>query len=310
MAPMRIQIKRILCPVDFSEFSTRALERALRLADWFDARVTALHVIPFLVPAGPGLPYFPLPLEATPQRGEAAGAVERFIEPFLGKGVPLETLVRQGDPAREILGAVEDLDVDLVVMGTHGRCGLPHLLLGSVTDKVLQRARCPVLAVGSAPTPPAVGPLFRRILCAADLTQDSDGTIDLALSLAEENEAEVTLLHVVERKTDPDLPAAQEQLRRAVPALSRDFCEVKERVTVGTPWREILRVAEECRAELVVLGAHAHNLMGRLLFGSTASHVVQHAACPVLVVRPMRSRRSSRPALDADVAAPTASGRG
>jgi nucleotide-binding universal stress UspA family protein len=301
MAPTRIQIERILCPTDYSPFSTRALERAVRLADWFDARVTALHVIPYLVPAGPGLPYFPLPLEATPQSGEAARALDRFVEPFRGERVAIETTVRQGDPAQETLAAGEALGADLVVMGTHGRSGFAHLLLGSVTEKVLRHVRCPLLTVRSTPTPPAAGPLFRRILCAADLKDGSGTTIDFALSLAEESEAELTLLHVLESGSDP-ASYAKERLRRAVPPATRDFCQVKARVMSGTPWRGILLTAEETRAELIVVGAHGRPIE-RMLFGSTASHVVRHAACPVLVVRETEARRTARTGREAESSA-------
>jgi nucleotide-binding universal stress UspA family protein len=191
MAPARIEIERILCPVDFSEFSARALERAVRLGNWFDARVEVLHVIPFVMPAGPGLPYFPAPPTVTTAQREQAGYdLDRFVETFLEEGVPIETRVREGDPWRLICDEAEAIAADLLVLGTHGRSGFEHLLLGSVTEKVLRRAHCPVLTVGNVPPHPRKGPLFRRILCAADLTPASEHTLDMALSLAEERRAD------------------------------------------------------------------------------------------------------------------------
>jgi nucleotide-binding universal stress UspA family protein len=149
--------------------------------------------------------------------------------------------------------------------------------------------------------------LFRRILCAADLTQASEKTLDVALSLASENDARITLLHVVEGLahepvghpylTVPELgplrrdllDQAQARLHRAVPDAARDFCSVNERVETGAAWREILRVAEEIDADLVVMGAHAQGALGRMFFGSTSSHVVRRAACPVLVIQEAKS---------------------
>jgi nucleotide-binding universal stress UspA family protein len=303
MAPTRIEFDRILCPVDFSEFSTRALERAVRLGNWFDARVEVLHVIPFAIPAGVGLPYFPAPPEVTRvQREQAERDVANLVAPFLGEGVPIETKVLEGEPWRAIQEEAEALPAGLLVMGTHGRSGFEHLLLGSVTEKVLRRAPCPVLTVGEVPPHPRTGPLFRRILCAADLTQASERTLEVALSLASENDARITLLHVVESLPGetgsrlylavPEIgplrrdlvEQARAQLRKAVPDAARDFCSVTERVEVGSAWSEILRVADEVDADLIVMGAHTGGPLGRMLFGSTSSHVVRRAACPVLVI--------------------------
>jgi len=318
MAPTRIEIERILCPVDFSEFSARALERAVRLGNWFDARVEVLHVIPFVMPAGAGLPYFPAPVTATTAQREQAGKdLDRFVEPFLGEGVPIETRVLEGDPWRLIRDEAEAIPADLLVMGTHGRSGFEHLLLGSVTEKVLRRAPCPVLTVGNVPPHPRKGPLFRRILCAADLTAASERTLDMALSLAGENDARITLLHVVESVPGetgarlylavPEIgplrrelkDQARARLRQAVPDAARDFCEVNERVEAGTAWREILDAAEEMDADLIVMGAHAHGPIGRVFFGSTSSHVVRQAPCPVLVVRETKSERPAGEAREA-----------
>jgi nucleotide-binding universal stress UspA family protein len=312
MAPARIDIERILCPVDFSEFSSRALERAVRLGNWFEARVEALHVIPFVMPAGAGLPYFPAPVAATAAQREQAGRdLDRFVEPFLGEGVAIETRVREGDPWRVIREEAEALPADLVVMGTHGRGGFEHLLLGSVTEKVLRKVSCPVLTVGNVSPHPRKGPLFRRILCAADLSAASEHSLDMALSLAGENDARITLLHVVESVPGetgarlylavPEIgplrhelmEQARARLREAVPDTARDFCDVGERVEAGTAWREILRVAEEMDADLIVMGAHARGPIGRVIFGSTANHVVRQAACPVLVVRETKSARAA-----------------
>jgi nucleotide-binding universal stress UspA family protein len=316
MASARVEIRRIVCPTDLSECSVRALERAVRLAQWFDAQVTVLHVLPdapYVIPADSGLPYLPTPADATrARREEAAGTLERFAAPFLARGAPIETRLVEGDPAREIEAAAEAVPADLVVMGTHGRSGLQHLLLGSVTESVLRRARCPVLTVGNVESQPHGGPPFRRILCAADLTDASGHTIDLALSLSEENEAELTLLHVVESLSDatsvgrlfhavPEIGPlrrdvvgrARAQLRCAVPNAARDWCLVRERVAVGTAWNEILRVAQETGADLVVVGAHRRGPRGRMVFGSTSSHVVRQAACPVLVVREAAAWRPS-----------------
>jgi nucleotide-binding universal stress UspA family protein len=317
MAPARMEIERILCPVDFSEFSSHALERAVRLGSWFDARVTALHVVPFVIPPSPGLRYYPAPLlAAAGLRLQACRDVGRLVEPFLAEDVPIETRVLEGDPRRVIAEEAAAMPADLVVMGTHGRSGFEHLFLGSVTEDVVRRAPCPVLTVGHLKSGSRRGPLFRRILCACDLTRASEHTLEMALSLAGENDARITLLHVVESLPEetagrlylavPEIGAprrelmaqAETRLRQAVPEGARDFCEVQERVLAGTAWRQILSAAKEIDVDLIVMGAHAHGAVGRLFFGSTSSHVVRQAPCPVLVVRETRAARPPRKALE------------
>jgi nucleotide-binding universal stress UspA family protein len=202
-------------------------------------------------------------------------------------------------------------------MGTHGRSGFEHLLLGSVTEKVLRRAPCPVLTVGHVSPRPRTGPLFRRILCAADLTAASERTLDMALSLASENDARIMALHVVESLPGekgarlylavPEIgplrrdlvEQARERLRQAVPDAARDFCNVSERVETGSAWSEILRVAEEIDADLIVMGAHARGVVARMFFGSTSSHVVRRATCPVLVIHETHEERPSAEAAEA-----------
>jgi nucleotide-binding universal stress UspA family protein len=306
MVPARMQIERILCPVDYSDFSERALAQAVRLARWFEASVTAAHVVPPAPwAASPDTgPYVTLPADLLRARREdEAQALERFVGPYRGQGAAVHTRLLDGDASRAIQATAEDLPADLVVMGTHGRGGFEHLLLGSVTEKVLRRATCPVLTVGHARVAPTGGPLFRRILCALDLTDSSSRTLDMALSLAEENMAQVALLHVLEGVPGSSGPPryralpevvrirrelfkeAEDRLRRIVPDVAREFCTVSERVEEGVAWRELLKVAEAREVDLIVMGAHSRGALAHLFFGSTVSQVVRQAHCPVLVVR-------------------------
>jgi len=106
--------------------------------------------------------------------------------------VPIETRLEEGDVSRQIQAVAEGLSADLVVIGTHGRGGFEHLLLGSVTEKVLRRAPCPVPTVGSADAISSARPLFHRILCATDLRSGANATLDMALSVTAESMAKVS----------------------------------------------------------------------------------------------------------------------
>jgi nucleotide-binding universal stress UspA family protein len=197
---------------------------------------------------------------------------------------------------------------DLLVLGTHGRSGFERLLLGSVTEKVLRRATCPVLTVPSAAVEavPATPALFKRILCAVDFSDCSLHGLQYALSLAQEADACLTVMHVIE--LPPDVPRevhetgfagprslqqyialaeadSRVRLKNAIPDSVRAYCTVDTVLTTGKPYVEILRVAEEQHADLLVIGIHGRSAMDRLLFGSTAQHLVRQAMCPVLTLR-------------------------
>lgn len=303
----RVTIRRILCPTDYSESSREALRRAVELAGWFGAGVTALHVIGVVAPGLPvsdgGRPHVSDDFTYL-WEGEEEARLEAFVAPWLAEGVPVETRLvagATGDISREIRAQAEELSADLIVMGTHGRSGIAHILMGSITERLLRVAPCPVLTLGPERLPADGEPLFRRVLCATDLEGPASPTVELAASLASENLARLTLLHVIE-ELGPDAGTeerplvALEPLRRtltaeargrlaklAVPA--RSFCQVTERVETGRAWREILRVARETHADLVVVGAHSGGALGRVVLGSNADQVVRHAECPVLVVR-------------------------
>jgi nucleotide-binding universal stress UspA family protein len=299
-----IEIRRILCPTDLSDIAPRALDNALALARFHRAEIELLYVSEPLLPgpAGP-VSYPPWSVLDPAVRGRLAQALEALIAGAAPKGVAIAPKVVEGRVVAELLGRARSWPADLVVMGTHGRGGFERLVLGSVTEKVLRQAPCPVLTV----PPPAAGVhpegsvLFRRIVCPVDFSPASLAALGHALKLAEESCADLHVLHVVEwlAEEDPmahvagfDVPEfrrhlqrdAESRLAKLVPDEARNWCKPHELVTRGRPWREILRVAEEQDAELVVMGVRGRNPVDLALFGSTTQHVVRGARCPVLVV--------------------------
>jgi universal stress protein A len=145
-------IRKILVPVDFSEPSRHAFEWAGMLAAVFDAKVTALHVweVPPYIPpeAMVGVPGQSAQTLSDTARTHAERQMRTFVEDARSRGGKLdESLIESGDPARTIAEVAERGAYDLIAIGTHGRTGLAHLLMGSVAEKVLRRAGCPVLAV-------------------------------------------------------------------------------------------------------------------------------------------------------------------
>jgi nucleotide-binding universal stress UspA family protein len=302
-----IEIRRILCPIDFSEFSRHALDHAVAIARRYDATVTVLNVCA-LVPAtayAPGTPMLPVAVPTAGDLDALLASMKRFVETEIGLTVPMRFEIGEGDAASEILDRATAIPSDLIVMGTHGRSGFERLVLGSVTEKVIHKAASPVLTVPRpmADAVPIPSRLFRRILCATDFSDTSLHALEYALSLAEGRDATLTLVHVVEVTPAPQSEAAgdgesralgayvaaaaqsrAEQLERIVPDRARASCTIERALAIGKAHHEILRIAAERDSDIIVLGAHGFGIT-QLMFGSTAHQVVRQAQCPVLTIR-------------------------
>jgi nucleotide-binding universal stress UspA family protein len=299
-----IDIRRILCPTDLSDISRRAVDHAAALARFYQAELELLYVSEPLLP-GPAAPatHPPWAVLDPVVRGRLETALDELARPARAIGSRVQIAVREGGAVAEILARARDWPADIVVAGTHGRGGFERLVLGSVAEKVLRKAPCPVLAV----PPPSEGlhpsgqVLFQRIVCPVDFSGASLAALRHALRLAEESCAEITVMHVVEwlvedepgaRPAGFDVPEfrrylahdARERLHQIVPDDARNWCRPREEVLGGRPWREILHVADERQADLVVMGVRGRNPVDLALFGSTTNHVVRGAHCPVLVV--------------------------
>lgn len=299
-----ITLQRILCPTDYSHDSARALEHALALARWYGSRVTVLHVSPLMpAPRASGaLAINPVTLELRAHDRMMEMARE-FAAPALQAGLDTRCLLREGPIVSEILAEAREEKADLIALGTHGHTGVRHLLLGSVAEKVLRKAPCPVLTVSGAAessTPRAPSEL-RTVVCPIDFSEPSRNALAYAVSLAERAKARLVVLYVLEWPENElrghhawfgtDYRSQLEndtlhELRAAVPAEARTWCEVHERVALGTPWRQIVNTLRSEHADLAVLGVQGANAVEQLVFGSTVNEVVRRAPCPVLTVRP------------------------
>ena len=302
-----VDIRNILCPTDFSESSRHALDHAIAIAKWYRSRVTALHVI--------HVPVVPEPPPSILTVGGAGGTavvtstlqtceadVRTWIEPAVRAGIATDVFVREGNAARRILEHAESWRTDLIVLGTHGLSGVDHAMLGSVTEKVLRKASCPVLTV-----PPAVANAgkvpYRRLLCPVDFSESSLHALRYALSLAQEADANLTILHVFDWPHDVDLLVerfdtaefrriveddARARLDGLVSDDIRQWCTPSTMVAYGKPYREIIELAARDAADLIVMGVRGRNPLDLTLFGSTTNQVVRRAPCPVLTLREPR----------------------
>ncbi len=279
--------RRILCPVDFSDYSAAALRTAGNLAASLAAAVTVLHAQPVDAPA-----YFtPSQIQTLKnQLRQSRKAAERHTADFAGKylpsSVPRDFRVVEDEPVRAILRTFKEGGGNLVVMGTHGRTGLTKIRLGSVMESVLFQLDAPLVTVGpEAKNSPALG-VLRRILCAVDYSPASRRALEQGVHLAEKTGAEIFVVHVI---TKSESAVSLEEERKSLcdwvsPAL-RERCSLTEIVRHGNPAEQIVSLAETDRASLIVMAAEPRNFLGSLFFGTTVERVIRHSPAPVLSVR-------------------------
>lgn len=294
-----IEFNRILCPVDFSESSTRALAHAAALTRWYEAHLTVLHVAPTFDPVQiRGDLGVPVEFVTPVTREEVLSELSRILERS-GVSPDAHLIAQAGDASTTIVREALTTRADLIVIGTHGRRGFKRLLLGSVAETVLHEASCPVLTV-SPHTEAASADVvtFKRILCPIDFSPSALQALGFALDLARQAGGRVTLLHVVEwlaedEPTHFNVPEfrghmvndAKQRLRSLVAEESRAWCEIDDVIVSGRAHRGILQEAAARSADLIVMGAQGRGSVGLALFGSTTQQVVRGAACPVLTVR-------------------------
>lgn len=290
-----IRITHVLCPVDFSEISRRALDHATALAQWYEARLTVLNVFPVM----PVMDVPPLVLDDK-GREELTSELRRFTA-MVPSTVPLELRVEQAESIPEgIQHHASSGDVDLLVMGSHGRSGFKRVLLGSVTERVIRQALSPTLVVPvRAHDVAPAGPVrFRTILCPVDFSEHSLRAVEYAVNLAEETDAQLQLLHVVTSSPEiKELESSFEHVREQVeaerlhrlndliPPAAPTYCTIQTAVRYGSAHRQILKVAGEQPSDLIVMGAQGRSALDTVIFGSNTARVARGACCPVLVVR-------------------------
>jgi len=297
-----IEFRQILCPIDFSDTSMRALTYATALATWYEAQLEVLHVVPAfedgLASARSGRASEP---GGPVSRDDIMAEARRALEAAGGAGVRSEVLAEEGRAHEVIVNRARARPADLLVIGTHGRSGFNRLLLGSVTEKVLHTATCPVLTVpAAAPAMTAAAVAFKRIICAIDYSPSALEALQYALELGRQAGGRVTALYALEY-LDPEEPCehvdfdirrhrqhfidhARERLHAQVAQESTTWCEIEEVVAIDRAYKAILHQATTSNADLIVMGAQGTGGLELMVYGSNTQHVVRAATCPVLTV--------------------------
>lgn len=281
--------KKILFATSFSARDEKAFRVACQFASAWDATLLVVHVDD----ASEETP-------AISPRLDPRQDLYRIVPENLE--VDVEHILRYGDPADEILEIEGHRNVVLIVLGTHGRKGLDRLFSGSIAEKVMRDADCPVMTIrDSEPEKPIDHDGLTRVLVPVDFSVYSYAALDFACVLAKTLEAEVTILHVDESVDESDRRLAEgssqwnqheseiwNQLTRFTP---RDrSIQFHHKLIIGPADKRIPKYANSKHYDLVVLGTHGRNGIGRVLMGSVAERVVRESNVPVVTVKPSNKR--------------------
>jgi len=300
--PSPISVKNVLYATDFSATSEAAFPYATAICRRFGSTFHLAHVVSdtnVLLMTG-GVDYVSVGTIYEDAHNEAQEKIQQLASRL--EKIPCQTHVRHGQVWTNLSGIVQENQIDLIVVGTHGRTGLGKLLLGSVAENILRQAPCPVLTVGPKIHGRARLPEFRtdgrelapvelelrQILYATNLTSESLKVASAAILLAEEFESRLTLMHVIESYANlEDRPGPIEtgvqQLQGLVPKGAALAYAPEIVMEFGSAPKCILKIAAEREADLIVLGAHPADLTTHLPW-STVHEVVAHAPCAVLTV--------------------------
>ncbi len=300
---MKIHFDRILCATDLSDFSNSAVIQAIGMAREFGSILFICHVIdlPMVTMHGAAYVYQEDQIEEM-----KTGAMQQIRGLVSDGDLKWEAMVETGPVSATLCRLAIEKQADLAIVSTHGRTGLKRLFLGSVTERLLRTIGCPLLVV----TPPEKpirtemsfkGFGFKQILVGCDFSADSGRAVAFGFSLAQEFQAVIHLVHVVEPFVyrDTMLPestksealievtsGSRQRLEALVPPDANLWCQVEIACEAGKPFQALIAYAEEHGIDLIVLGVRGHSLVETLLLGSTTDRVIRGVACPVLSVCP------------------------
>jgi len=278
-----LQPKNVLCPVDLSPVSNSILRWAGLFARTFSAPVEVLYADWWEPPR-----YFTegqiQQLARQEQEGEKAlrAELEGLAKAALTDVAPYNIAVVEGHPTQRILERAQELMTGLIVMGSHGRTGISRLRLGSVAEDVIRRAMCPVLIVKSVKDPGRL-PAIENILCPVNFTGLSQQCLDLSSELARAFSAKLWIVHA----TGHD-EVNQEELHQRicdwVPQEVRGRCEITEVLRQGDAAEQIVLMAREHSADLIIMGGQHRPFLEFSTLGTTTEKVMRHCLASVLVV--------------------------
>ena len=283
----QIKVKNILFATDFEAPAIRALPFAVAMARHYGAKLHLSHVVPYEAYA---LASPDLANRILKDAEDFAGyTLNQVVIPLQHQGLDCDALFGDGNVTDVIKAFVANCSADLVVVGTSSRAGLGKMLLGSVAEEMIRSLPCPVLTVGPQVKTLASGGIH-SVLCPVDFSATSVRAVGLASRLAQENQAHLTLVHVLETKPASSVHLAvqvtEHRLLDLVPEESELPYEPELVVEMGAIGERIVNLASDLVADLIVMGARGSGAFAQSAsrLGSLVHKVVALAPCPVLTV--------------------------
>jgi nucleotide-binding universal stress UspA family protein len=290
-APAAIELHNILFATDFSPAAVAALPFAVHLAEEFGAKLYAVHA---KAPENYALPTTEIWPIVNAQLEKESGDFKRALREDY-PALDSEVIIMEGGVIGVVEAVADAKHADLIILGTSGRRGIGKFILGSVAEEILRRAACPVLTVGPHVAPGAQrDKKFHKILYATEFSEGAPSAAAFAIGLAQEQQARLALLHVIEHPRPGDLvrpheleSLAFEHLASYVTGEPGLLFEPKTIVAHGAPAEKILEVAAREQADLIVLGLrHAKGFIRATHLPNAVAHqVISQATCPVVTVR-------------------------
>ncbi len=268
----RVRFSNVLVAVDLSVSSANTLKIAAEFAQQHGSRLMVAHVMDRA--AGP----------ESETAAEIEAKIRLWIKPYLRNEARCSIAVAEGDVFREISSLAKKHFADLLIIGTHASTTVERLVMGSKAEVLFRNSSIPVLTVG--PHVHKQKAVLRSILLPTDMEPNSLRAAQYAVSLAEESNSILNLLHVLRKPGDESLRAfAAVRMQQLVPEDAALWCTPLFRVETGDLAETILAAAEQTHADLIVLSVTQARLMADHAHWSVASRIVRYAECPVLTVR-------------------------
>jgi nucleotide-binding universal stress UspA family protein len=284
-------MKRILVATDFSEHAQRAVAWGAALAKRFGAELELITSV-FVVPLAAGPHSYGIPPDYLRNvREQADKHLDEVAARYKRDGIAVQCTVLHEDPSSGVCARAAETNADLIVLGTRGRSGLAHVLLGSVAERTARLAKCPVLAVHAGSPPPRA---LRTLLVPMDFSPAAHAAVALARTLLEPG-GELVLLHAIapvlaagapERPLED--PRAEQSARAEYQKLRSSLAGVNTRLVLryGAADVSVVDAAAEVAADAIVMGTRGRSGIAHVLLGSVAERVLRAASAPVFVTQP------------------------
>jgi nucleotide-binding universal stress UspA family protein len=298
-----LQLQKILFPTDFSKCAEQALAHAVFLAEKYGAEIHVLHVITIFEDQPSVVSNEIAETKEMVRKLEdiAEKQLNKIVDSHSADDIKITTEVKRSlSAAPAILEYASENKIDLIVMGTHGRRGLGHLLLGSAAEEVIRLSPCPVFTIRELKEPKPVMQV-NNILVPIDFSNYSEKALAYASEIAQSYNAQLQLLHIIEETMHPafsvtgkssifDLvPGIKDDSKKRTEKMLNKFVsdKVKSKVFIqgGRAANDIIKFAKENSTDLIVIATHGLTGLEHMLLGSVTEKVVRMAHCPVFTVK-------------------------